>query len=226
MCGRYASKVSSLNAKRWKARVEDLLAAEYDLKFNVTPTNRVPVWLAHGHRAMHWGLIPRHAVEPKMLGNTFNAKLETLSERKAFRAASAAGQRCLIPALGYYEWRDEGGIRQPSFIYREDGEVLAFAGLWERWSTDTEEVFSCTILTKASEGALKEVHHRMPIMVPPDRAEAWFNGTQTEARVLMDTLGTEGIRYHRVGRAVGNVHKEGPSLIEPAPIDYGELWSL
>ena len=69
-----------------------------------------------------------------------NARAETVAEKPAFRRAFAK-HRCLLPADGFYEWvtndpktgDPDAPRKQPYYIYREDGGVLAFAGLYERW---------------------------------------------------------------------------------------------
>jgi putative SOS response-associated peptidase YedK len=64
-----------------------------------------------------------------------------------FRDAFAC-HRCIIPASGYYEWLKTLDGRQPYFISAADGNVLSFAGLWDRWKNPEtgETLISCTII--------------------------------------------------------------------------------
>ena len=214
-----------MKAGRWEDRIDDLVKAGFDLRYNVAPTTNVPVWLAEGQAAMHWGLIPHWAPEAKMTYPTFNARVESVAEKSSFRDPWRKGQRCLLPALGYYEWRDDGGMRQPYFIHRSDNELMAFAGLWERWEKGGTEVFSCTILTGESQGPLKELHHRMPFMLEPEAAEAWLNGSKADADDVLAKPRLDAVAFHRVSSAVGNVRNNDPILIEPAEVGWGDLWS-
>ena len=87
-------------------------------------------------RVVRWGLVPYWAKDRAIGSRMINARAETLAEKPAFRRAFAR-RRCLLPADGFYEWQqvaDGGGKRkQPYYIYRSDGGVLAFAGLYELW---------------------------------------------------------------------------------------------
>jgi putative SOS response-associated peptidase YedK len=129
-----------------------------------------------------------------------NARAETLAEKPAFRTAYRC-RRCLIPADGFYEWKQPVGGRgkkQPYYIHRRDDRPFAFAGLWESWrcgpsaldagaepspSTSLEgrgtesplKIESCTIVTTAAAGALRELHDRMPVILAPGDYSQWLD---------------------------------------------------
>jgi putative SOS response-associated peptidase YedK len=52
---------------------------------------------------LHWGLIPFWAkgVQPKY--STINATVEKLKDGATWRGPWKRGQRCIMPALGFYE---------------------------------------------------------------------------------------------------------------------------
>ena len=83
-------------------------------------------------RVVRWGLVPFWAKDISIGSRLINARAETVASKPAFRHAFAR-HRCLLPADGFYEWEKSGdskGAReQPHYIRREDGGVLAFAGL-------------------------------------------------------------------------------------------------
>ena len=56
----------------------------------------------------HWGLIPSWAKDPKIGEKTFNARCETVAEKPSFRDAFRK-RRCIIPANGFCEWKNESG---------------------------------------------------------------------------------------------------------------------
>lgn len=60
---------------------------------------------------MRWGLVPgwwqKSLKELKLA--TFNGRIETVTTKPFFRTAFKR-KRCLIPASGYYEWRDVVGL--------------------------------------------------------------------------------------------------------------------
>ena len=138
MCGRYVSATPPDELANYfgaAAPPPDLTLAP---NHNVAPTQTVyAVRERDGARsldALHWGLVPFWAKDPKIGNRMINARAETVATKNAFRVALTR-RRCIIPADGFYEWRRLEGTKhkQPMFISRPDGEPFAFAGLWEQW---------------------------------------------------------------------------------------------
>ncbi len=130
-----------------------------------------------------WGLVPAWAKDPAIGARLFNARLETADSKPSFRAAWKR-RRCLVVADGFYEWtpreRDHRPYHfRPSARTRaRDGDeagLLAFAGLYEHWLGEGGEVIdSCTVLTTEANADLANVHHRMPVIVPPAHFADWL----------------------------------------------------
>lgn len=102
---------------------------------NISPGTLVPVVTDSKNRKVElyrWGLVPVWAKDPKIGYKTFNARAETISEKPTFRVPFLK-RRCLIPADGFYEWKDEGGRKQPYLFTLKDQQPFTFAGLWEIW---------------------------------------------------------------------------------------------
>jgi len=96
-----------------------------------------------------------------------NAKAETVAEKPSFRAAFKK-RRCLMIATGFYEWQVHRRSKQPMWIGLKSPRPFAFAGLWEHWQPAEGEVIeSCTILTTEPNELMKQIHNRMPVMLPP-----------------------------------------------------------
>ena len=93
---------------------------------------------------------------------------------------------------GYYEWKLLGhasgaaggaarrakpkAVKQPYFMTPQDGSVMAFAGLWEYWRpAEGDAVVSMTIITTDSVGPLREIHDRMPLILPASEWAAWLD---------------------------------------------------
>ncbi len=102
-----------------------------------------------------------------------NARSETAHEKPSFQRLMAR-KRCLIVADSFYEWKRDGGEKQPKRIQLGDRELFAFAGLWDKWEHDEQKLFTCTILTKAANPFMQDIHHRMPIILPKGREDAWI----------------------------------------------------
>src|SRR5688572_4911137 len=134
MCGRFVQKAPAKKvARQFKVEEVPPLAERY----NVAPAQEVlAVREASGLRGagfLRWGLVPYWAKDPSLGAKLINARSETAAEKPSFREAFRR-RRCLIPADGFYEWKREGGRKQPYFFQLAAGAPFAFAGLWDSWS--------------------------------------------------------------------------------------------
>ena len=118
---------------------------------------------------MQWGF--NHPTRGMLV---FNTRMETATEKDLF-VSSVDDRRCLIPASCYYEWKkiDRNKKERYSF-YAEDREPLYLAGLYIRTS-DEQRMPSFSILTQDAEKSIKDIHPRMPVIVPYSRAEEWLS---------------------------------------------------
>ena len=220
MCGRFTQAMS------WK-KLHDLYqmprqATRLSLRprYNGCPTQDFAVCrLESSERAivtLRWGLIPGWAKDAKMGSRLINARAETVHEKPAFRTAFRR-RRCLIPADGWLEWREEETGKQPWFITAAGGAPLSFAGLWERWEKGDEPIETFTILTTAASPGLIAIHHRQPTIIEPDNFDAWLApGTPAERLLALARRAYEG-PFDRwpVSRRVNNPRNEGPDLVQP-----------
>ena len=122
-------------------------------RYNVAPTQPVPVIRQNPKEPvrelslMRWGLIPSWAKDPSVAASMINARAETAAMKPAFRDAMKS-RRCLIPADGFCEWMRTGKTKQPYCFEVNEGDLFAFAGLWEGWKDPSRQwVKSCSIFT-------------------------------------------------------------------------------
>lgn len=213
MCGRYANHVGAMHG--WTDILDDW-PQQIPLGFNVSPTQVIPAFSKDGGQGMRWGLIPNWLDKISSEYNTFNARLKTAHEKPTFRHAWGSHQRCLIPALGYYEWRSENGGKQPYFICRKDGAPVVFGGLFE---PQREELpASCTILTRPAEGSLQDLHHSMPVLLEPQHTDVWFNGDDSEVNAIAWRTYQDDYHFYPVSKLVNSSRNQGPELIQPQEI--------
>ncbi|MER7695173.1 SOS response-associated peptidase [Streptomyces sp. NPDC096095] len=126
--------------------------------------------------------------------------------------------------------------KQPYFVTPADGSVFAMAGLYEFWRDTTlpgdhENAWwvTCSVITTEAEttplgvapaegpGALADIHPRMPLMLTPDRWDAWLDPGHTdldELRTLLEPPPGGLMRAYPVATAVSNVRNNGPELLE------------
>ena len=220
MCGRFTQAMSwtKLHSLYRMPRQTPLnLRARY----NGAPTQEFAACRldARGARVLtklRWGLVPAWAPDVKMGARLINARAETVHVKPAFRAAFKR-RRCLIPATGWFEWREEETGKQPWFIAAASGEPVSLAGLWERWEKGDEPIETFTILTTAASSELTAIHHRQPSILWAEDFEEWLNPDATQNRLLaMARRSHEGPFEHwRVSRRVNNPRNEGPDLVQP-----------
>ena len=236
MCGRFVSTTppDQLAAYFGVSGVGESLA---EPSYNVAPTNAVEtvVTLDEERRLelFRWGLVPFWAKDPAIGNKMINARAETIATKNAFRR-SFKKKRCIVPADGFYEWRKIEGRKnkQPFFIHRPDGEPYAFAGLWDEW-TDPEDhdrvLRSCTLITGEPNDKMAELHHRMPVILPPEAWETWLDPAHDDAESLQGLLvpaPSELIAFEPVSTEVNNPRNKGSHLIDPVEISLDEQGEL
>jgi len=212
--------------------------------FNMAPTKQAPVVLTRAVRGdagaaptrqlrlLTWGLVPSWARDVKVGLRRTNARAESLLDTSSF-APAAASRRCLVPADGWYEWQasptalDAKGKprRQPFFIHRRDGALLAMAGLYEFWrdrslAEDDPDAWltTYTIITTAAEPALDRIHDRQPLVLERRDWDNWLDPGQSDLCSVRAHLGfSEPGRFdaYPVGLAVNSPRNNGEHLNVP-----------
>ncbi|HVJ05553.1 MAG TPA: SOS response-associated peptidase [Candidatus Saccharimonadales bacterium] len=222
MCGRFriAQKKEILEAE-FEAEVNDDL--EWVPRYNAAPGQDVAVVRQDKERPirklsqMRWGLIPSWTNDPRIGFKTINARAETVATVAAFREPFRL-RRCLIPADGFYEWKREGKAKLPFCFTLTDGGVFAFAGLWDRWkSPQGQWVTSCSILTTTANEVAKDVHDRMPVILPRDVYDVWLDpGFQNvqKLRALLNPYPAAAMRRYRVSQRVNKVENDDAECAE------------
>jgi putative SOS response-associated peptidase YedK len=192
MCGRY-------RLSRRKQIIEEHFDAadwqdDWSPRYNLAPTQPVPVIRQHPKEPirelslMRWGLIPLWAKDASGAARMINARSETAATLPAFRDALKS-RRCMIPADGFYEWMRTGKTKQPYCFEVGEGELFAFAGLWERWKDPNGNwIKTCSILTTTPNAVTASVHDRMPVILDPDGYELWLDPGMTKVEAVSDLL--------------------------------------
>ena len=217
MCGRFAF-YSPSEATAALFGVSGSLTAE--ARYNIAPTQYLAAIRndeGQGRELvmLRWGLVPFWAKDPSIGNRMINARVETVAEKPAYRAAYRR-RRCLVLADGFYEWHKEGSVKTPYYISLESGGPFALAGLWEHWqSKETDESLqTATLITTAANEFMATLHHRMPVILVPATADRWMAGDDLQA----DTIAADcpALSAWPVNRRVNNARNEGDDLIKPA----------
>lgn len=223
MCGRISapasemSRLESATGGRWRG-------APPPGSYNSGPGELAPTFrVDEGERvleAFRWGLIPGWAKDPTIRKKCFNARGDTVYDKPAFRSAFKR-RRCLVPVSGFYEWQKVPGQprKQPWWIHPADGGVMTFAGLWEEWRSDpsTEPVYTFTIVTTEPNGFMRQIHHRMPVILNGDERDGWVEpGAHPTALLeLVRPCRDDYLNGHHVSTRVNIPTSDGPELLDP-----------
>lgn len=224
MCGRYFL-LSPAGCLRKLFRLADV--PHLRPRANIAPGSTIPAVRNEEGQGLsffapQWGLVPGWAKDGEMALRLKNARCESAAEKPAFREAWER-RRCLIPADGFLEWSEGRGPKQPYGVRHRAGDLLVFAGLWERWydpaETAPRALESCTILTTAARGALRTVHHRMPVMLQPHDFDGWLDSATSGAHLmqLVDRYPEDELVVDAFPQALNDSRVEDPSLLRPVP---------
>lgn len=225
MCGRFTLKTPE-QVRLDRIKVFDL--KDLVPRYNIAPSQDV---LAVVQRDMEreaifvqWGLIPFWSKEPK---GFINARVETIEEKPAF-SESFQRRRCLIVADGFYEWERNGKISQPHYFQMKDQAPFAFAGIWDRWKTEGTSITSCAIITTTANELLAQIHHRMPVIVPPELHDLWLNNDPRfgDVKDILVPYPASEMISHKVGRDVNDTKIDDAHLIEPVDAAVGVNFRL
>lgn len=220
MCGRYAAAADQAELIETYDidLITDEAAAELSVpRYNIAPTDRVLSIIERSAEqrrellGMRWGLVPSWSRKPPSRP-LINARVETVAEKPSFRSAFAK-RRCLLPATGYYEWRQQGGARQPFFIRSSDLTTMAFAGIYEFWRAETGWLVSTAMITNQATDESGWLHDRMPMVVTDPQAWLADDTSINEAQSLLES--PSQLTIYPVSTAVGKVANDWPELIEP-----------
>jgi putative SOS response-associated peptidase YedK len=150
-----------------------------------------------------------------------NARSETPTTKPAFRDALKS-RRCLIPADGFYEWSRTGKIKQPFCFEVGEGELFAFAGIWDRWKDPSGQwVKSCSILTTTPNAVTSAVHDRMPVILEADGYDLWLDPGMRDVTAASDLLkpyDARQMRCYPVSTRVNHVANDDAECSVPVKV--------
>jgi putative SOS response-associated peptidase YedK len=228
MCGRISMEAMLQDIVR-EFGVDSKQARELQANYNIKPTEDLYVITKDQISVASWGMIApwskSNSEAQKSQSKAINARSETVHEKPTFKKAFRRS-RCLVPATGYYEWATELGDykpRQPIYISRDDGKIMAFAGINNRWiSPEGESRDSVSIITREAVGDLAKFHSRMPMFLPRDRWGKWLDTDLQDVETIRNLF--EGfqpdanLQFWPVADLVNSIRNKGPELIAPAAV--------
>ena len=214
MCGRFLTPDESAFERYWHVAPPE----GYRRSFNVAPTQLAAIVRRRSDGTREaalftWGFRPAWANR-----HWINARAETVFTSGAFKRA-AERNRCLVPAVGWYEWRSDSTPKVPYVHYRDGFEPIAFAGIWTGTGPAGEpgSTRSFAILTRPAVPSVAFVHDRMPVVLDPANYDAWLDPTSPRAdleRMLLEP--TLEFESRKISTYVNKPEHDDPACITPA----------
>lgn len=172
MCGRYFIDTNIEDIKQVIDEIERRYPGVIMKEGEIFPTETVPIIKDDGPAPAKWGY-------PGFKKNSviFNARAESADEKPMFKK-SMNSKRCVVPTSGFFEWTK---TKIKYFFELPDESVLYLAGLYEYYDNE----LCMVVLTHDANASMKEVHHRMPVILTGDQLTLWLNETD-EAKMILE----------------------------------------
>ena len=216
MCGRaiLVATIEVLEELFALTEVPDLVP-----RFNIAPTQPIAVIRApHRLELLRWGISLPGAKVPKI-----NLRIESVVGNPATRELTRTA-RCLVIIDGFYEWKREGKLALPFLFRHPDAKPFAIGGVWARSpAANGETIDSCAMITRAGEGAVKELHDRMPFIVPPSDYDRWLDPT-TKAKDLLAAPADLSLVSRPVSKRVNSPANDDVGCLGPPDVAQGTLF--
>jgi putative SOS response-associated peptidase YedK len=204
MCGRY---VVTKPITKTKDLVKTNIKVEDKNNYNAHPTQKLPIIKSYTNgRALEnceWGLIPSWAKDKRDFRPLINARLETLVEKVSFKKLIQTS-RCLVVADGYYEWKRENKEKTPFYFTKTDSSLMFLAGLHQN--------NQFCIITKEATNAVKEVHHREPLIIDEGQILNYLN-IKKEGMDILRNIKPPELKFHEINKDVNKPINNDSSLI-------------
>lgn len=217
MCGRFHLSTSAENlVELFDVKRNEL--GDWKPCYNIAPTMTVAIIREHENERImsgaHWGLVPFWADEKRTGFSMINARAETVAEKRSFKDPIRKS-RCIVPADGWFEWREEGGSKQPYHFHLAGNTIAPFAGICT-WN-EKLELLSCSIIVTEANPVAAEIHDRMPVILGRHAVDQYLDH-ETELDDVLELLrpySGNDLEREKVSRKMSNPKHQGPECVEP-----------
>lgn len=185
------------------------------------------------HLNANWGLIPRWTQgKEKSLSireYTLNAMIESADEKPSYKHLLSSN-RCIVPATGFFEWREVNRKKFPYYIHPSDDSFFMIAGLWDEWKdlSNGETVYSFTVLTTSANPLMEFIHNRkkrMPVILSDAQLKD-FTDPKISLDEFISPFPEQRMKAYTIGKLVTsrNENQNVPEVLDP--YEYPELNEL
>ncbi|NIP37474.1 MAG: SOS response-associated peptidase [Candidatus Dadabacteria bacterium] len=220
MCGRF-TLYDNKDVLEDEFEVEiqpELLTASY----NIAPTQNSLVIYTEADRrvcnSMRWGLVPYWSKDIKIGYKMINARAETIDEKGSFKKP-LKDKRCLVLTNGFYEWQKvDSKTKIPYFVRLKNKKPFSFAGLWDHWEKEGNDLYTFTIITTDANKLMEPIHDRMPVILDKEGSYKWLDPVLKDARTLKGLLKpypSEEMEVYEISKYVNTPKNNSADCIKP-----------
>tara|TARA_Y100000590_G_C15672862_1_gene996900 strand:- start:1101 stop:1763 length:663 start_codon:yes stop_codon:yes gene_type:complete len=217
MCGRYTiTKQKKDVENQFNVKIDENI---YKTNYNAAPTQILPVITNDQLDRVNffkWGLVPYWAKNQKIGNKMINARIETITEKPAYKQAIQK-RRCMIIADGYYEWVETPRGKKPYYITMNKNQLFSFAGVWESWKNNQGKIVKTfSIITQIAYNEIEHIHHRMPVKLNPKEKLFWLNAETAEQAIkYVKTQKKYDLKTNEVSTEVNSPDNNYSDLTKP-----------
>ncbi len=199
------------------------VSCDFAANYNVAPAQNIPIVVNAGNKnrliLSRWGFLPSWAKEPGTAYSMINARAETVDSNRSYKNAFL-NNRCLVVADGFYEWQRRGTVKIPYYIHLRSGDPMAFAGLYNIWtSSEGGKISTSTIVTTGANELMTQIHDRMPVILNHDNFSQWLNPEVHDKDILkplLKSFPSDELESYQVSPQVNSYRFNSPDNIKPA----------
>lgn len=152
---------------------------------NIAPGEEVWACGPAGMQRYRWGIVPVGRMNARgrpVMETIVNARSETVFDKSAFEGVG----RAVLPVNGWYEWTGEKRRKTAWEVKPVAGGLLFFAAITDVWQAPGgTELHQLATVTCEPNGDVRDIHHRMAVILAPQDVHVWINGGEDAARALM-----------------------------------------
>lgn len=160
---------------------------------NIAPGEEVLTLTADGPRMMRWGMIPvgrKNARGRPVMETIINARGETVFDKTAFEGVG----RAVVPINGWYEWTGERRRKTAWRLTPTGGGVVGVPAIFDIWAgPGGVEVPQVATVTCEPNAEVRQIHHRMGVILKADQVATWLMGDAADASLLVQPLADGGV---------------------------------
>jgi putative SOS response-associated peptidase YedK len=234
------AKLPEVSAHYNNAKYSDAVKEQYKIYYheNAFDFKPSPIITAENQNELlmfNWGFIAPKMKDAenalKLRATLLNAKIETI-QTTIFKEAFEKGQRCLVPATGFYESHAlDKKNKVPYYIHLKNQEIFSFAGLYNTWiDPETDTTYNTyTLLTTSSipGSVIAKIHNsvnRRVVIIPKEYELDFLNPSLSyeDVQAICNTFnGDDLFDAYTVDKKVNNSKAESdyPDILKPVTVE-------